>query len=88
MKTIKSYAELQSALIEKAKANPKHTTIAIASAGTIATIGIASTLTTTSVVNGVATTVGATFATKAAVIAIGLGATAYGSYKLYNYLKQ
>ena len=88
MKTIKSYAELQSAIIAKAKQNPTHTTIAVASVGTIATIGVASTLTTTSVINGVATTIGASVAAKAAVVAIGITATAAASYYVYNKLKQ
>ena len=88
MKTIKSYAELQSAIIAKAKENPKHTPIAIGAIGTTATIGVASTLTTTSVINGVATTVGASVAAKAAVVAVGITATAAASYYVYNKLKQ
>lgn len=82
MKTIRTYADLQSAI----KSNPKATALTTCAIGTTASIAIASGITTTSVINGVATTVSASIATKAVVAAIGIGATAYGSYELYKYL--
>lgn len=83
---MKNFQDIKQQLIDNAKANPKATAITVAAIGTTASLTIATGLTTTSVINGVATTVGASIATKVAVAAIGIGATAYGAYKLHEYL--
>lgn len=86
MKTIKTYAELQAAI----KANPKATAITACSAGTIASIAVAATLTQTIAVQtatGIAfTTVKAGIGLKIGTGIVLAGATAYGSYKLYKHL--
>ena len=83
---MKNFQDIKQQLIDNAKSNPKATALTIGAVGTTASIAIATGLTTTSVINGVATTVSASIATKVAVAAIGIGATAYGVYKLHEYL--
>lgn len=86
MKTIKSYADLQAAI----KSNPKAyaASAGIATVGTIATLTVATSLTTTAMVNGVATTVKAGLLAKSAVVVVGIAATAAASYYVYNKLTE
>jgi hypothetical protein len=86
---MKDFNSIRQSLLKEATENPKAfaTASVVGVAGSAASIAYATTLTTTSIVNGAVITAKASVVAKAVVGVALLGATIYGSYKLYGYLK-